>query len=41
MRSIIDYIALILLVLPLFLFMILTIPIQLLGYIVKIDVYKD
>ena len=41
MRSIKDYIALILVAFPLFLFRVLIIPIRLLGYTVEINMYKD
>lgn len=41
MRSIKDYIALMLVAFPLFLFRILIIPIRLIGYVVEINIYKD
>lgn len=41
MRSNKDYIALILIIFPLFLFMVLIIPIRLLGYAVEINMYED
>lgn len=41
MRSVKDYIALILVSFPLILFRILIIPIRLLGYAVEINMYED
>ena len=40
-RSVKDYIALILIAFPLFLFRVLIIPIRLLGYAVEINIYED
>ena len=41
MRNIRDYIALILVAFPLFLFRISIIPVRLLGYAVEVNMYKD